>query len=129
MDSYYIHTDITTCNTEEPQRKYCLGTVSTLFCTLSFAIYCLRPDYAVIGFDMEVQPLVTHNAACPLCVSAICIGVVSKSFAIRAYAMSAVGIDVVSVHKLFAYRVVSAVSIDIVSSHTKYCRIAFCITR
>ena len=30
-------------------------------------------DYVVIGFDMEVQPLVTHKAACPLCVSAICI--------------------------------------------------------
>ena len=27
-------------------------------------------DYVVIGFDMEVQPLVTHNAAWPLCVSA-----------------------------------------------------------
>ena len=28
-------------------------------------------DYVVIGFDMEVQPLVTHNAAWPLWVSAI----------------------------------------------------------
>ena len=46
-----------------------------------------------------------------------------------AYAKSAVGIDVVSVHKLLAYRVVSTVSIDIVSSHTKYCRIAYGITR
>ena len=52
-----------------------------------------------------------------------------QSFAIRAYAMSAVGIDVVSVHKLFAYRVVSTVSTYIVSSHTKYCRIAYGITR
>ena len=52
-----------------------------------------------------------------------------QSFAIRAYAMSAVGIDVVSVHKLFAYRVVSTVSTDIVCSHTKYCRIAYGITR
>ena len=33
-------------------------------------------DYVVIGFDMEVQPLVTHNAASPLCVSAVCIDVV-----------------------------------------------------
>ena len=33
-------------------------------------------DYAVIGFDMDVQPLVTQNAACPVCVSAICIDVV-----------------------------------------------------
>ena len=49
-----------------------------------------------------------------------------KSFA---YAKSAVGKDVVSVYKLFAYRVVSTVSIDIVSSHTKYCRIAYGITR
>ena len=46
-----------------------------------------------------------------------------------AYAKSAVGLDVVSVHKLFAYRVVSTVSTDIVSSHTKYCRIAYGITR
>ena len=46
-----------------------------------------------------------------------------------AYAKSAVGIDVVSIHKLFAYRVVSTVSTDIVSSHTKYCRIAYGITR
>ena len=46
-----------------------------------------------------------------------------------AYAKSAVGTDVVSVHKLFAYRVVSTVSTDIVSSHTKYCRIAYGITR
>ena len=52
-----------------------------------------------------------------------------QSFAIRAYAMSAVGIDVVSVGKLFAYMVVSTVSTDIVSSHTKYCRIAYGITR
>ena len=46
-----------------------------------------------------------------------------------AYAKSTVGIDVVSVHKLFAYRVVSTVSTDIVSSHTKYCRIAYGVTR
>ena len=46
-----------------------------------------------------------------------------------AYAKSAVGIDVMSVHKLFAYRVVSTVSTDIVSSHTKYCRMAYGITR
>ena len=39
-------------------------------------------DYVVIGFDMEVQPLVTHNAARPFCVSAICI-----ASAIRAYAI------------------------------------------
>ena len=71
-------------------------------------------DYVVTGFDMEVQPLVTHNAALALCVT---------------YAKSAVGIDVVSVYKLFAYRVVSTVSSDIVSSHTKYCRTAYGITR
>ena len=52
-----------------------------------------------------------------------------QSFAIHAYAMSAVCIDVVSVHKLLAYRVMSTVSTDIVSSHTKYCRIAYGITR
>ena len=52
-----------------------------------------------------------------------------QSFAFRAYAMIAVGIDVVSVHKLLAYRVVSTVSTDIVGSHTKYCRIAYGITR
>ena len=35
-------------------------------------------DYVAIGFDMEVQPLATHNAARPLCVKAICIDVVSN---------------------------------------------------
>ena len=35
-------------------------------------------DCIVIGFDMEVQPLVSHNAALPVCVSAICIDVVSN---------------------------------------------------
>ena len=35
-------------------------------------------DHVVIGFDMEVQPLVTHNAVWPLCVSAVCIDVVSN---------------------------------------------------
>ena len=35
-------------------------------------------DYVVIGFDVEVQPLVIHNAARPFCVSAICIDVVSN---------------------------------------------------
>ena len=73
-------------------------------------------DYVVIGFDIKVQPLVLHRCR-------------EQSFAIRAYAMSAVGIDVVSVHKLYAYRVRSTVSSDIVSSHTKYCRIAYYITR
>ena len=27
----------------------------------------LGVDYLVIAFDMEIQPLVTHNAARPLC--------------------------------------------------------------
>ena len=35
-------------------------------------------DYVEIGFDMEEQPLVTHNAAWPLCMSAICIDVMSN---------------------------------------------------
>ena len=52
-----------------------------------------------------------------------------QSVAIHACAMSAVGIDVVWAHKHFAYRVVSTVSTDIVSSHTKYCRMAYGITR
>ena len=85
--------------------------------------------YVVIGFDVEVQPLVTHNAAWLLCVSAIYIDVVSNSFAIRTCAISAVGIDVVSVHKLVANRVMRAVRTDVVSSHMKYCRIAYGITR
>ena len=56
-------------------------------------------SYLVIAFDMEVQPLVTNNAARPLysvCtygVSAICIDVVSTF-----------GTDVVRGPKLFAYR-------------------------
>ena len=32
----------------------------------------------VFDFDMEVQPFVTHNAARPLCVTAICLEVVSN---------------------------------------------------
>ena len=35
-------------------------------------------DYVVIGLDMEVQPLVTHNAAWHLFVSAVYIDVVSN---------------------------------------------------
>ena len=35
-------------------------------------------DYVVIGFDMEVQLVVTHSAAWPLCMSTICIDVVSN---------------------------------------------------
>ena len=35
-------------------------------------------DYVVIGFDMEVQLLVTHNAAWPLGMSALCIDVMSN---------------------------------------------------
>ena len=41
-------------------------------------------DYVVIGFDMEVQPFVTHNAALPLCsvvaygASAVCISVANS---------------------------------------------------
>ena len=42
-------------------------------------------DYVVISFDMEVQPLVTHNATCPLCL-------------VRAYGVSAICIDVVNSH-------------------------------
>ena len=79
-------------------------------------------DYIVIGFDMEVQPLVPHKASLTFMRERY----LHRSFA---YAKSAVGIDVVSVHKLFTYRVVSTVSTDIVSSHTKYCRIAYGITR
>ena len=29
----------------------------------SIIVYAMGVDYVVIGFDMEVQPLVTHNAA------------------------------------------------------------------
>ena len=42
-------------------------------------------DYIVIGFDMEVQPLVTYSSAWPL-------------YSVRAYAMSAIYIEVVSIH-------------------------------
>ena len=91
-------------------------------------------DYVVIGFDVEVQPLVTHNAAWPLRVSAIYIDVVSNSFAIRTCAMSAVGIDVVSVHKLVANRVMRAVrtdeqSYEILQNRIWYHKIAVCIAR
>ena len=86
-------------------------------------------DYVIIGFDMEVQPFVTHNAALTFLRERYLHRCREHPFAIRAYAMSAVGIDVVSVHKLFAYRVMSTVSTDTVSSHAKYCRIAYGITR
>ena len=59
-------------------------------------------DYVVIGFDMEVQPLVTHSAALTFLRDRYLHRCREQSFAIRAYAMSAVGIDVVSIHKLFA---------------------------
>ena len=42
-------------------------------------------DYVVIIFDMEVQPLVTHNAACKRYLHRCS----EQSFAIRAYAMLA----------------------------------------
>ena len=95
-------------------------------------------DYVVIGFDMEVQPLVTHNAC---------------SLTFRLYGMSAVCIDIVNRQRLFAHmpgallaymscavisyriQVVSAVHIDIVSSRKIlqnriwYHKIAECIAR
>ena len=83
-------------------------------------------DYVVIGFDMDISyPPCSLTFMRDRCLHRCR----EQSFAIRAYAMSVVGIDVVTVHKLFAYRVVSTVSTDIVSSHTKYCRIAYAITR
>ena len=42
-------------------------------CRTTRVVYAMGVDYVVIGFDMEVQPLITHNAAWPLCVSAFCI--------------------------------------------------------
>ena len=86
-------------------------------------------DYVVIGFDMEVQPLNYPQCSLTFMRQRYLHRCSEKSCAIRAYAMSAVGIDVVSVRKLFAHRVVSTVSTDIVNSHTKYCRIAYGITR
>ena len=44
------------CNIERTETADILLSIYDLF-------YCLRPWYVVIGFDMEVQPLVTHNAA------------------------------------------------------------------
>ena len=49
-----------------------------LKCPLLSFVWPMDVDYVVIGFDMEVQPLVTPNAAWPLCKSAICIDVVSN---------------------------------------------------
>ena len=86
-------------------------------------------DYVAIGFDMEVQPLSYPQCKLTFMRERYLHRCREQSFAIRAYAMSADCIDVVSVHKLFAYRVVSTVSTDIVYSHTKYCRIAYGITR
>ena len=67
-------------------------------------------DYVVIGFDMEVKPLVTHKCSLTVIRERYLHRCREQSFAIHAYAMIAVGIDVVS-------------------SHTKYCRIAHDITR
>ena len=86
-------------------------------------------DYVVIGFDMEVQPLSYPQCSLTFLREHFLRRCCEQSFAIHAYAMSAVGIDVMSVHKLLAYMVVSTISTDIVSSHTKYCRIAYGITR
>ena len=86
-------------------------------------------EYVVIGFDMEVQPINYPQCSLIFLRERYLHRCREQSFAIRAYAMSAVGIDVVSLHKLFAYRVVSTVSTEFVSSRTKYCRIAYGITR
>ena len=44
--------------------------------TLQLLSMLMGIDYLAIGFDMEVQPLVSHNAACLYFVSAVCIDVV-----------------------------------------------------
>ena len=88
-----------------------------------FIVYAMGVDYVVIGFDMEVQTISYPQCSLTFIRERY---LLHRSFA---YAKSAVGIDVVSVHKLFTYRVVNTVSTDIVSSHTKYCRIAYGITR
>ena len=67
-------------------------------------------DYVVIGFDMEVQPLVYPQCSLTFLRERYLHRCCEQSFAICAYAMSAFGIDVVS-------------------SHTKYSRIAYGITR
>ena len=87
-------------------------------------------DYVVIDFDMEVQPLSYPRCSLTFLHERYLRRCCEQSFAIHAYAMSIdIGTDVVSVHKLFAYMVVSTISTDIMSSHTKYCRIAYGITR
>ena len=61
------------------------------FSLISIVVYAhvMGVDYVVIGFDMEIQPLVTHNAAWPLCSA-------------HTYDLSAIRIDVVCSHKLLA---------------------------
>ena len=66
-------------------------------------------DYIVIGFDMEVQPLVTHSSLTFILCSRIWPEPYlhrsrEHSLAIPTYTMSVIGIDVVSGHKLFEYR-------------------------
>ena len=34
-----------------------------MWCLIQVIVYPMGVDYVVIVFDMEVQPLVTHNAA------------------------------------------------------------------
>ena len=87
---------------------------------------CLRPLRRLCGYWVQHGSTTTCISYPQCSLTFMRERYLHRSFA---YAKSAVGIDVVSVHKLFAYRVVSTVSTDIVSSHTKYCRIAYGITR
>ena len=67
-------------------------------------------DNVVIGFDMEVQTTSYPQCSLTFLRERYVHKCREQSFAIPAYAMRTVGIDVVS-------------------SHTKYCRIAYGITR
>ena len=86
-------------------------------------------DNVVIGFDMEYTTISYPQCSLTFLCERYLYRCREQSFAIRAYVMSAVGIDVVSINRIFAYRILSTVSTGIVGSHTKYCRIAYGITR
>ena len=52
---------------------YLIVSKSTFILGVYLLFTSMGVDYVVIGFDMEVKPLVTNNAALPLRVSALCI--------------------------------------------------------
>ena len=62
-----MHSSITPALSRGQSRYYCVLEVGAADTSPSFWSTPMGVDYVVIGFDMEVQPLVNRNAAWPLC--------------------------------------------------------------